>query len=145
MIQFNFLGYTFRPRKVADKYGRGYVNFSPAVSREALRMMCQAIRSWRIQLKNNKELKDLFNMFNPILRGWWNYYGRFHGSAMAPVWQHMNAFLFRWLKNKYKHLSQHRIQAQKLLRKLAASAPMSFVHWNMGYCSAWLNNGSRMS
>jgi RNA-directed DNA polymerase len=145
VIQFNFLGYTFRPRKVADKYGRVYVNFSPAVSREALRMMCQTIRSWRIQLKNNKELKDLSNMFNPILRGWWNYYGRFHGSAMAPVWQHMNAFLVRWLKNKYKHLSQHRIQAQKLLRKLAESAPMSFVHWNMGYCSAWLNNGSRMS
>ena len=31
-IQFTFLGYaTFRPRKAVDKYGRVYVNFSPAV------------------------------------------------------------------------------------------------------------------
>jgi RNA-directed DNA polymerase len=38
-IQFTFLGYTFRPRKAVDKYGRVYVNFSPAVSREALKTM----------------------------------------------------------------------------------------------------------
>ncbi len=30
-IQFTFLGYTFRPRKAVDKYGRIYVNFSPGV------------------------------------------------------------------------------------------------------------------
>ena len=28
-IQFTFLGYTFRPRKAVDKYGRVYVNFLP--------------------------------------------------------------------------------------------------------------------
>ena len=38
-IQFTFLGYTFRPRKAVDKYGRVYVNFSPAVSRDALKAM----------------------------------------------------------------------------------------------------------
>jgi hypothetical protein len=36
-IHFTFLGYTFRPRKAVDKYGRVYVNFSPGVSREALK------------------------------------------------------------------------------------------------------------
>jgi len=75
VVEFTFLGYTFRPRKAVDKYGRVYVNFSPAVSREALREMRQTIRSWRIQLKNDKELRDLSNMFNPVLRGWLNYYG----------------------------------------------------------------------
>jgi hypothetical protein len=40
-IQFTFLGYTFRPRKAVDKYGRVYVNFSPAVSRDALKAMRQ--------------------------------------------------------------------------------------------------------
>ena len=29
-IQFTFLGYTFRPRKAVDKYGRVYVNPFPA-------------------------------------------------------------------------------------------------------------------
>ena len=53
-IQFTFLGYTFRPRKAVDKYGRVYVNFSPAVSRrDALKAMRQTIRGWRVQLLMN--------------------------------------------------------------------------------------------
>ena len=133
VVEFTFLGYTFRPRKAVDKYGRMYVNFSPAVSREALREMRQTIRSWRIQLKNDKELGDLSNMFDPILRGWQNYYGRFHGSAMAPIWRHMNAFLVRWLRRKYKHVSWHKRKARRLLGKLAVSAPKAFIHWEKGY------------
>jgi hypothetical protein len=42
-IQFTFLGYTFRPRKAVDKYGRVYLNFSLGVSREALRTMRQTV------------------------------------------------------------------------------------------------------
>jgi hypothetical protein len=38
-IEFTFLGYTFRPRKALDKYGRVYVNFSPAVSGVACKSM----------------------------------------------------------------------------------------------------------
>jgi RNA-directed DNA polymerase len=43
-IQFTFLGYTFRPRKAVGKYSRVYVNFSPSVSREALKTMRQTVR-----------------------------------------------------------------------------------------------------
>ena len=68
-IQFTFLGYTFRPRKAVDKYGRVFVNFSPAVSRDALKAMRQTIRGWRVQLKNDKSLVDLSAMLGPILRG----------------------------------------------------------------------------
>ena len=133
MIGFTFLGYTFRPRKALDKYGRVYENFFPAVSRDALRVMKQTIRQWHIQLKCDKELGDLSNMFNPVIRGWLNYYGRFHGSAMSPVWKHMNAYLTRWLMRKYKHLSWHKTRARKLLGKLAVSMPKAFVHWDKGY------------
>ena len=61
-IQFTFLGYTFRPRKAVDKYGRVYVNFSPAVSSDALKAMWQTIRGWRLQLKSDKSLADLSAM-----------------------------------------------------------------------------------
>ena len=107
MISYTFLGYTFRPRKSKDKYGRIYENFSPAVSREALTMMRQTIRSWHIQLKCNKTVKDLSNMFNPVIMGWFNYYGKFYASAMFPVSRHINMYLIRWLMRKYKHLSCH--------------------------------------
>jgi hypothetical protein len=89
-VQFTFLGYTFRPRKAVDKYGRVYVNFAPSVSRDALKAMRQTIRGWHLQLKCDKSLADLSAMFNPILRGWRQYYGRFYESAMSPVWRHVN-------------------------------------------------------
>ena len=59
-IEFTFLGYSFRPRKAVDKYGRVYPNFSPAASPVVLKNMRQTIRSWHLQLKCDKSLHDLF-------------------------------------------------------------------------------------
>lgn len=132
VIQFTFLGYTFRPRKVVDKYGRVYVNFCAAVSRDALRTMRQQVRSWHLHLKSDKELKDLSAMFNPVLRGWVNYYGRFHGSAMNALWRHVDEYLIRWMRRKYKHLHRRKMRAVQMLRKLAATSRKAFVHWERG-------------
>lgn len=130
-VQFTFLGYTFRPRKAVDKYGRVYVNFAPAVSRDALKAMRQTIRGWHLQLKNDKSLTDLSAMFDPILRGWHQYYGRFYGSAMSAIWKHMNDYLTRWLQRKYKHLARHKARAGHTLGRLARQFPM-FYHWKLG-------------
>jgi RNA-directed DNA polymerase len=135
-VQFTFLGYTFRPRKAVDKYGRVYVNFSPGVSREALHTMRQTVRGWHLQLLNDKELSDLSNMFGPVLRGWANYYGRFHPSALSPLWRHVNDYLVRWLRRKYKHLARGVTRAARALGRLAAGAPRSFVHWEWGFVPA---------
>ena len=132
VISYTFLGYTFRPRGSKNKYGRLSVNFLPAVSREALTMMRQTIRRWRIQLKSDKNLKDLSSMFNPIIRGWFNYYGKFYASAMFPVSRHINTYLVRWLMHKYKHLKGHKTRAATIFRKLAQSMPKAFVHWGLG-------------
>ena len=132
VVKFTFLGYTFQPRKAVDKYGRIYVNFSPAVSRDALRAMRQTIRSWHLQLMCDREVGDLSRMFNPILRGWMNYYGRFRGSAMDVVWKHVNAYLTRWLRRKYKRLARHKTRAVHALGKLAAASPRAFVYWEKG-------------
>ncbi len=84
-IQFDFLGYTFRPRRSKDRYGRVFVNFTPAVSRSATKALRQEIRGWRLQLKSDKSMEDLSRMFGPVIRGWINYYCRFHPSAFKPV------------------------------------------------------------
>ena len=135
-VQFTFLGYTFRPRKAVDKYGRVYVNFAPAVSRDALRNMQQTIRGWHIQLKCDKQIDALSRMFDPVLRGWMNYYGRFHGSAMDAVWKHVDAYLVRWLMRKYKALARHKRRAWQALGQLIASTPRAFVHWERRHATA---------
>lgn len=132
-VQFTFLGYTFRPRKAKDKYGKIYLVFVPAVSRDALREMRQTIRGWHVQLKCDKELSDLAAMFNSTLRGWYGYYGQFYGSAMCAIWKHMNDYLTRWMQRKYKNLARHKTRASRALGKLAQSNPNAFVHWKLGY------------
>jgi RNA-directed DNA polymerase len=135
VTQFTFLGYCFRPRKAVDKYGRIYVNFAPAVSREALTSMRQTVRGWHLQLKCDKSLEDLSNMFNPVLRGWANYYGRFYASALRPLWKNVNEYLSRWLMRKYKHLAKHRTNAFREVSRLASASPGMFVHWEAGVIS----------
>ncbi|PPD41007.1 MAG: group II intron reverse transcriptase/maturase [Methylobacter sp.] len=132
-VQFTFLGYTFRPRKAVDKYGRVYVNFTPAVSRDALKSMRQTIRGWHLQLKCDCEITDLSKMFNAVLRGWQGYYGRFYGSAMSAIWKHMNGYLIRWMMRKYKHLARHKTRATEALGRLARQKQNAFVHWEMGF------------
>ncbi len=132
-IHFTFLGYTFRPRKAVDKYGRVYVNFSPGVSREALKKMRQTVRGWHIQLMCDQELDDLSNMFGPILRGWANYYGRFYPTALKPLWRQVNDYLVRWMRRKYKALARGITRAARALGRLAETAPSSFVHWEQGF------------
>ena len=133
MTQFTFLGYTFRPRKAVDKYGRVYVNFSPGVSREALKAMRQTVRGWHLQLRCDKELSDLSKIFGPVLRGWANYYGRFYPTAMKPLWRQVNDYLVRWMQRKYKRLARGVTRAARALARLAEIAPRSFVHWGMGF------------
>src|SRR6202011_3550642 len=80
--KFDFLGYTFRPRRSKNRWGKCFVNFSPAVSNQAATKMRQAIRRWRLHLRSDKALDDLAHMWNPVLRGWINYYGKFYKSAL---------------------------------------------------------------
>jgi RNA-directed DNA polymerase len=132
-IQFTFLGYTFRPRKTVDRYGRMYENFLPAVSRDALKVMRQTVRRWHLQLKCDKQVSDLSNMFNPVLRGWLNYYGRFYSSALKPLWRSVNDYLVRWLMRKHKRLAKRVTRAARELGRLAAVNPRAFAHWEAGY------------
>jgi RNA-directed DNA polymerase len=131
-ISFDFLGYTFRPRSAKDKYGRRYVNFAPAVSNAAKKAMRQEMRSWQIQLKSEKSIEDISRMFNPILKGWANYYCKYYKTAMLPIWRHMNIYLTRWLMRKHKKYEGHQTRAREYLNKLARKSPELFVQWQMG-------------
>jgi RNA-directed DNA polymerase len=74
------LGYTFRPRLSKSRHGNHFMNFSPAVSDDARRAISGQIRSWHIARRTDKTLTDLARMFNPIVSGWVNYFGRFYKS-----------------------------------------------------------------
>jgi len=133
---FDFLGYTFRPRRSKNHYGKFFINFTPGVSNKACKAMRQTIRQWRLQLKPDKTLEDISHMFNPVLRGWINYYGRFYKSALYSVLKHMNRALILWARKKYKRLNRHRRRAEYWLGRVARRDPQLFAHWRMGILPA---------
>ena len=130
--RFDFLGYTFRARRSKNRWGKYFVNFSPAVSNDAGKAMRQKTRRWGLQNRSDKSLEDLSRMFNPILRGWMTYYGRFYKSAMTPTLRHMNRVLVRWAMRKYKRLRRHKRRAEYWLGRIARKEPHLFAHWQLG-------------
>ena len=82
--KFDFLGYTFQPRRSKNRKGKYFINFSPAVSDKAVKAIREEIRSWNLHLRSDKQIEDLSRMFNPVIRGWLQYYGRFYRSALYP-------------------------------------------------------------
>jgi RNA-directed DNA polymerase len=129
--RFDFLGYTFRPRRSKNRWGKYFINFSPAVSNQAATKMRRAMRRWRLHLRSDKRLDDLADMWNPVLRGWINYYGKFYKSALAPVFRHLNRTLSRWAMRKFKRMRRHSRRAEYWLGRVARRDPRMFAHWDL--------------
>jgi len=127
---FDFLGYTFRSRRSKKRYAKHFINFTPAVSNKAKKAMRQTVRGWRMQLKNEKSLEDLSRMFNPVIRGWMQYYGRFYKSEMYSVLSHFNRALVRWVRRKHKKLNYQR-RATHWLGGIAKRDAKLFHHWQV--------------
>ena len=127
--RFTFLGYTFRPRRSRNRFGKYFINFTPAVSNEAAKKMRQEMRRWRLHLRSDKAIDDLARMWNPVLRGWIQYFGKFYKSALYPVFRHLNGLLVRWAMRKYKRLRRHHRRAGYWLGGVARREPRMFAHW----------------
>ncbi|MBW1940959.1 MAG: group II intron reverse transcriptase/maturase [Deltaproteobacteria bacterium] len=132
-IQFDFLGYTFRPRRSKDRYGRVFVNFTPGISRAASKAIRQTVRGWRLQLKSEKSIEDLGNMFRSRIRGWLNYYCKFYPSGFNSVARHLNWVLVRWAMRKFKRLRGHKTRSRLWLSGIAKRQPWLFPHWQAGF------------
>lgn len=129
--KFDFLGYTFRPRRSKNRWGKYFVNFSPGVSNAATKAIRRAVRRWRLGCRVDKRIDDLARMLNPIIRGWLNYYTRYYKSALYPTLQHLDRHLARWAMRKYKRLRRHRRRAEQWLRRVVRRQPSLFAHWRV--------------
>jgi len=129
---FDFLGYTFRPRKAKNARGQFFTSFSPAVSNTAAKAMRQQIRTWRLHRRTNWTLQQLAQAINPIVRGWINYYGRFYRSTLTTaVLQQINEYLIRWAMWRYKPMRRSPKKAAAFLARIVRSDPDLFAHWKL--------------
>lgn len=132
VTSFTFLGYEFRPRLARNKRGTYFVSFLPAVSRQAMKAMGREIRSWSWPKRSDKSLDDLARMFNNVVQGWINYYGRFYRSWLVRFLRRLNRLLVRWACRKYKRLHRRERRAMAWLVAIARRSPRLFAHWRLG-------------
>ena len=129
--KFDFLGYTFRPRRAKNRRGIFFVGFNPAISNKATKSICDAMRQWKLHRRTDKSLDELAQMINPVLRGWINYYGHFRKSALYRTFQHLNNILARWASRKYKRLRGHKRRAFLWMQGVVRRQPRLFAHWQL--------------
>jgi RNA-directed DNA polymerase len=130
--KFTFLGYEFRPRRAKNYRGKFFISFLPAVSDKAAKKIRDEVRGWKLHLRSDKTLSDLARMFNPMIRGWVQYYGKYYRSMLYPVLRPLDRILVRWACRKYKKLRGHHRRAAQWLRRIAQRDRKLWVHWEIG-------------
>ncbi len=132
-VKFDFLGYTFQPRRAKNRWGKFFVSFLPAISTKAAQAIRRTIRAWRLaSTRNNQRLEDLARFVNPVVRGWLNYYGQFYRSKCVHVLRHLNEALAAWARRKYKRLRRRERASVHWLGRIARRDPKLFVLWQLG-------------
>ena len=129
--KFDFLGYTFRARSSMNRKGKHFVNFSPAISVKAAQAIRTEVRSWRLPQRSEQAIEDLSRMFNPIVRGWLRYYGRYYRSALYSPMRQLDRDLTLWAAHKYKKLRRHLRRASHWLARVRKRTPALFAHWQL--------------
>src|SRR5271166_4026971 len=100
----------------ATRFGRGgrrigWESTSSIAARPFPTRAVKAIRveigSWNLHLRSDKSSEDRSRMFQPKIRGWLHYYGRYYGSALYPPMRQRDRSLARWAYGKYQKLRGH--------------------------------------
>src|SRR3546814_5724186 len=113
------------------------MSFSPSVSNAAAKSMRAHVRQSGIRNRSDLSLEEIAKWYNPILRGWINYYGRYHRTAMDSVMRHFNKTLVAWAMKKYGKLNRHRTRASQFIEDVKNAKPELFEHWKQGLVGAF--------
>jgi RNA-directed DNA polymerase len=84
-VQFDFLGFSFRPIMIKLRTGGFFLQYDCKMSRKSKKRILKDLRELNIHNKTQSNLEDLAFMLNPKIRGWINYYGKIKRNSLKPV------------------------------------------------------------
>ena len=129
-ISFDFLGYTFAARTVKRASDNSiFAGFNPAVSKVSIKAMYEKMRSYKWHIRTGLELGDIAKSFNPVMRGWINYYGKYYPHDLYFALRHFTKILVKWVMRKYKRFRGRKIRASNYLQAFIKNHRGLFVYW----------------
>ena len=120
------------PRKAKGRQGVEFTSFLPAISQKAQKRIMQEVRRWPLLKTPNVTLEDIADRYNPVIRGWLSYYGKYGKAVLADVLESINAHLQRWIQKKYLRFKHKPKKARAYLAKVAVHKRELFAHWTVG-------------
>jgi group II intron reverse transcriptase/maturase len=129
---FTFLSYSFHPRTIRDKYDprRRLLVFGAEICQKAKTSIREQLRQV-LQVKWNLVPLEWFaKQLNPKIRGWVNYYAKFHRWKALKVFHYLNGLICAWIKHTYKLIGKGKVKAK--YRTIQAANPCLFYHWTLG-------------
>jgi RNA-directed DNA polymerase len=132
---FDFLGFTFRPRKVKTKRGKFITGFRAGISNKSCAKIWDKLREMKLHRFVDKTIGQLSTIqhLNLKIQGWINYYGKHRLSDLRKVFRVLNRRILKWVLNKYKRFRRSWFKARRWLRNIANRYPHLFVHWQYGW------------
>lgn len=129
---FTFLSYSFQPRTIKSKFDRTkrIIVFQAAISQAAKASIRTRIREVLRIRWSDKSLSDFAKQLNPKIRGWLNYYTKFHRSETTQIFYYLNVLIRKWVKNTYKIIGKDKLY--KKYRTILTANPTMFHHWKLG-------------
>jgi len=132
-VSFDFLGFTFKPRKCSRSDGQRFWGFRPSISMKSRKRIIGEIKKLAIHKWVDKDIHFIAAALASKIRGWINYYGKYRISELHPLFRALNKRIARWLRNKYRLKTYG--HSYSLMKRIIASFPNTFVHWEYGFRS----------
>jgi group II intron reverse transcriptase/maturase len=136
-IKFDFLGFSFQPRpSTSSRTNKLFLSYDCAISRKSELKIAEELRKSKFHQWTTSTLADLAETFNPKLRGWLNYYGKFRPYSLNRIFGLFNWRLIKWAVKKYKSFKGSMRMAGDWIRQTAKNYSYLFVHWQHGFHGA---------
>ncbi len=131
-ISFDFLGFSFRPRKSKNRKGKLFLGFDLGISNKAKKQIRAELRGLRLHRRTLSSLEDLAALLNPKLAGWSSYYGKFRPYLLDVLWEEVNGHLLKWVRKRYKRFKGSTGRSRAWLKQVHQENRTLFVHWQLG-------------
>ena len=132
-VKFDFLGFSFQPRPFRSSKGGVFLGYGCAISTDSEKRIVETIRMSNLHKWTNATVEEIAYQFNPQLRGWISYYGKFGKHNLGRIVRRFHFHLMKWALNRYKSFKTSKKKAYEWLRKLRDEKPKLFYHWQAGF------------